>query len=332
MTKYLDQTGLSIFWNKIKSTFIQEIHLVNEQNTQGITYTSDASGKRKVIISVATDKNPGIMSSEHVQKVNGAVQNIVHGDASNPVLFDKIDNIPGHEDEDGWEGPAIVLNNADENSDGLMSKEDYNTLKNLSTTGGQPNAAQFDKTVSKKLEGSANYVSLDKTTGGSIQIPYVSNSSDGVMKAAEFMEMLSQSERIDRLQQDIIDVYYNENNGKLAKKYGINSEDEVEILPLRIIDQENTALIIIAENHVTVPTIAGMEAAIAAVPHLKRKIVTSLPSSDIDENTIYMVKQTGETGQNVYIEYMRIDNNWEIIGDTSIEIKGIEASVINALS
>lgn len=53
---------------------------------------------------------------------------------------------------------------------------------------------------------------------------------------------------------------------------------------------------------------------------LKRSVVQSLPISDIDDNTIYMVlKNNGDTGD-VYDEYLYINNTWEHIGSTDIDL------------
>lgn len=61
--------------------------------------------------------------------------------------------------------------------------------------------------------------------------------------------------------------------------------------------------------------------AVAAASHLKYQIVESLPDSNQDANTVYLVaKDDAGEGQDAYIEYMWINNNWEIIGDTSVDL------------
>lgn len=53
---------------------------------------------------------------------------------------------------------------------------------------------------------------------------------------------------------------------------------------------------------------------------LKRLIVSTLPTSNVDTNTIYMIaKTTGETN-NAYNEFMYINNSWELIGDTDTTV------------
>ena len=53
--------------------------------------------------------------------------------------------------------------------------------------------------------------------------------------------------------------------------------------------------------------------AIQDAGHLKRSVVESLPLSDIDENTIYMMPNANGQG---YDEYMYISGAWDVIGVT----------------
>lgn len=68
-------------------------------------------------------------------------------------------------------------------------------------------------------------------------------------------------------------------------------------------------------------TDSAIAAAIAAVDHLSREIVETLPEN-ANANVIYMVRREGGTGQDVYNEYMYINGAWEIIGDTSVDLTG----------
>lgn len=55
---------------------------------------------------------------------------------------------------------------------------------------------------------------------------------------------------------------------------------------------------------------------------LKRLIVETLPSENIDTNTIYMVLDSEASIQgNVYNEYLYINNSWELIGTTAVSSK-----------
>lgn len=68
-------------------------------------------------------------------------------------------------------------------------------------------------------------------------------------------------------------------------------------------------------------TDSAIATAIAAVDHLSREIVQTLPEN-ASEKVIYMVRREDGTGQDVYNEYMYINGAWEIIGDTSVDLTG----------
>ena len=53
---------------------------------------------------------------------------------------------------------------------------------------------------------------------------------------------------------------------------------------------------------------------------LRRKIVSSLPTQDIESNVVYMIlKQEGDDGD-YYTEYLYIEDKWEIIGSTQMKV------------
>lgn len=53
---------------------------------------------------------------------------------------------------------------------------------------------------------------------------------------------------------------------------------------------------------------------------MKKSVVESLPTENIDENTIYLVPNTEQETGNVYDEYMYINNTWEHIGSTKTDL------------
>lgn len=65
-----------------------------------------------------------------------------------------------------------------------------------------------------------------------------------------------------------------------------------------------------------------VNAAIAAANHLKFQVVASLPTEGIDANTIYLVAKTQGKPQDGYIEYLRVNDQWEILGDTDVDLSG----------
>ena len=75
-----------------------------------------------------------------------------------------------------------------------------------------------------------------------------------------------------------------------------------------------------ADKYTKIETDNAIAVAIAGIDHLKRAIVTELPETDIDENTIYMIKKgSSETGDN-YEEYMLIEGTLVKIGDTTVDL------------
>lgn len=58
---------------------------------------------------------------------------------------------------------------------------------------------------------------------------------------------------------------------------------------------------------------------IGQLDEFKIQVVETLPVSDIDTHTIYLVPKTGSTGD-VYDEYLYINNAWELIGSTSVDL------------
>ena len=58
---------------------------------------------------------------------------------------------------------------------------------------------------------------------------------------------------------------------------------------------------------------------IAQIPGFNVEVVQTLPVSDIDTHTIYLVPKTGSTGD-IYDEYLYINNSWELIGNTAVDL------------
>ncbi len=75
------------------------------------------------------------------------------------------------------------------------------------------------------------------------------------------------------------------------------------------------------KNGQSINSFAQVESALTG--NLKRLIVQSLPTEDIDLNTIYMVLDPDSVApNNIYNEYMYIENDWELIGTT--QANGVE--------
>lgn len=75
-----------------------------------------------------------------------------------------------------------------------------------------------------------------------------------------------------------------------------------------------------ADKYTKTETDSAIATAIANADHLKRAIVETLPTSDIDANTIYMIKRGSSETDDNYEEYMLIDGKLVKIGDTTVDL------------
>lgn len=79
----------------------------------------------------------------------------------------------------------------------------------------------------------------------------------------------------------------------------------------------------ITDSYTKAEADTAINTAVANADHLKREIVDTLPNvEDADEHTIYMVKKISGSGEQQYDEYMLINDSFEKIGDSSINLTG----------
>ena len=55
---------------------------------------------------------------------------------------------------------------------------------------------------------------------------------------------------------------------------------------------------------------------ISLIPKFQIKVVQSLPTKNISTTTLYLVK-TNESGNDIFTEYIYVDNKWEKLGNQS---------------
>lgn len=67
-----------------------------------------------------------------------------------------------------------------------------------------------------------------------------------------------------------------------------------------------------------VADVTALQQAVAGALH--REIVASLPTTDIDPNTIYMILSGTSATENVYNEFMYVNNAWELIGTSATDL------------
>lgn len=58
---------------------------------------------------------------------------------------------------------------------------------------------------------------------------------------------------------------------------------------------------------------------LSIIPKFSIKVVSSLPTSDINDTTVYLVK-SGEDENNLYTEYIYVDGAWELLGKQSVDL------------
>lgn len=100
-----------------------------------------------------------------------------------------------------------------------------------------------------------------------------------------------------------------------------------EALPSVDLDELNNRVTIL-ENMDTTPTegstractSGGIYDAISAISTLSFEVVTSLPTEDIQTDVIYLILSETASDDNIYDEYIYINESWEIIGSTSIDL------------
>ena len=64
-----------------------------------------------------------------------------------------------------------------------------------------------------------------------------------------------------------------------------------------------------------------INALVSAIPKFKIEVVTSLPTSNISETTVYLVK-SGDDDTNLYTEYIRAGGKWEKLGTQTVDLTG----------
>lgn len=57
----------------------------------------------------------------------------------------------------------------------------------------------------------------------------------------------------------------------------------------------------------------------STTPKFSIKVVTELPTTNISETTIYLLK-TGEEDSNLYSEYIYVNNKWELLGTQKMDL------------
>lgn len=124
------------------------------------------------------------------------------------------------------------------------------------------------------------------------------------------------------------------NNNELINGAGYQTADEVESAitskGYQTAAQVNTA--ITGKGYQTASQVNNaISSAIAGVTQFEQQVVETLPATGV-KGTIYLVSNSG-TGTNIYDEFIFVNNKWEKIGTTEIDLTGyIKESDLSEIS
>ena len=69
-------------------------------------------------------------------------------------------------------------------------------------------------------------------------------------------------------------------------------------------------------------TVSDLENKRSAIPKFKISVVDTLPTEDISDTTIYLVKTSTTESGNLFTEYIYVNNDWEKLGTQSLNLSG----------
>lgn len=80
--------------------------------------------------------------------------------------------------------------------------------------------------------------------------------------------------------------------------------------------------------------VADLQSQISSIPKFKISIVSSLPTIDVSETTIYLLKTSETEVGNLYTEYIYLNGIWESLGTQTLDLTGYatETYVNNAIA
>lgn len=61
---------------------------------------------------------------------------------------------------------------------------------------------------------------------------------------------------------------------------------------------------------------------ISSIPKMKIEVVQELPTEDIFSDTIYLKPRGTDSGDDIHDEYIYVEGNWELIGNTLVDLTG----------
>lgn len=200
-----------------------------------------------------------------------------------------------------------------------------------SITGTLSNQTDLYNELSDKVDKSAGY-------GDDILGMYVNDSLNGIGLSVSDMEGRKYgSVNINTNGVKISGLITPTSNKDAANKQYVDS-----VIPTKVSDLTNdsgfvTSTVNNLTNYYTKTdtyTKTEVNNLIGSISSLDIEVVQTLPSSDISTSTIYLLPKSSSEQQNIYDEYIYVNNSWELIGSTAIDLSNYYTStqVDNLLS
>ena len=76
---------------------------------------------------------------------------------------------------------------------------------------------------------------------------------------------------------------------------------------------------------------SAISTAIGNISGFSFEIVENLPATGSTSKVYLKLKSPSETGDNIYTEYIFVNNKWEVIGDTSVSLDFLTNTEINQI-
>lgn len=96
-----------------------------------------------------------------------------------------------------------------------------------------------------------------------------------------------------------------------------------ELDSISLVTLDNVLPIVDSNNETKKVSVTQLKTKIVEdITNLHFLIVQSLPTQDIETNVIYLVPKNPSGTNDAYTEYAYINNNWEKLGETQIDLSG----------
>lgn len=125
-------------------------------------------------------------------------------------------------------------------------------------------------------------------------------------------------------------IFVVQESGKVLTTNDYTTTEKEKLATIEASAQENkiesitvgTTVVPIVGKNVTIDTMPTSEIKnlLQRIPKFTIEVVTELPTQDISPTTIYLHKHPSEQNQNLYTEYVYVNNAWEQLGTQTVDL------------